>query len=240
MCRRELCRCRCGRFRWLGRATVIVTVLAASPSRALGQSDSVAVFAESFEDGLEAWEEQRLDRRSSDFRVIAVAGNEALAVTSEDAAGAVLRPLRSGPVRASRLRWRWSVEQSLTGNDEERAASGDDYAARVLALFGKAELSEDTRAIAYVWAGQEPIGSSYTNPNLPQVETIVLQSGDEQAGSWVTEERPVSADYRNAFGEAAPPVSAIAIIVDTDDTDASTTAWFDDFELWGSTGQSAP
>lgn len=64
---------------------MIVTVLAAGASPALGQSDSVAVFAESFEDGLEAWEEQRLDRRSSDFRVAVVAGNEVLAVNSEDA-----------------------------------------------------------------------------------------------------------------------------------------------------------
>lgn len=218
-------------------ATMILAAVACpvpAQSPASGQAGDDPLFEESFDGGLEGWEEQALDSRSSEFRVTTVAGDAVLAVSSEDAAGGIIRELSTGPVRASRLRWRWAVEESLAGNDRERDSGGDDYAARVLALFGSAELSEDTRALAYVWAGQEPVGSRYTNPNLSQVETLVLRSGDDRAGSWIAEERDVSADYEEAFGETAPPLLAIAVIVDTDDTDASAVAWFDDFQLWGS------
>ncbi|MDX1567434.1 MAG: DUF3047 domain-containing protein [Longimicrobiales bacterium] len=198
-----------------------------------GQSPSNPVFVESFDDGLEGWETQALDRQASEFQVVTADGDPSLAATSNDAAAALFLSLPTGPVDVSRLQWRWSVESSLTENARERESEGDDYAARILAVFGGTELSDDTRALAYVWAGQEPVGSRYRNPNLSQVETIVVQSGDRRAGRWVTEERLVSADYREAFGEPAPPLSALAIIVDTDDTDAAATAWFDDLRVWG-------
>jgi hypothetical protein len=46
------------------------------------------------------------------------------------------------------------------------------------------------------------------------------------------EDRDLATDYEHAFGEPAPDVAAVAILVDTDDTGGAAMAWFDDLELW--------
>jgi hypothetical protein len=60
---------------------------------------------------------------------------------------------------------------------------------------------------------------------------IVVESGAARAGQWVTIERDIAADFRAAFGEAAPPVTGIAISADTDNTGESVTAWFGDLQF---------
>lgn len=78
------------------------------------------------------------------------------------------------------------------------------------------------------WAASETVGSLFSNPYSVKVATIVIESGDEQAGKWVGEERDFVEDYRRAFGQAPQMIAAVAIVVDTDDTDSEATAWFDD------------
>jgi hypothetical protein len=190
------------------------------------------VLVEGFSDGLDGWDEQRLDRRSTEYRIVEVDGDPVLKGASDDAAAALVLPLRSGPVGRGRLRWRWRVLRSLSENARETEKRGDDYVARVFVLFGSAELAEGTRALAYAWAGRQPVGSVYPNPYLSDVATIVLQSGNARAREWVMEDRDLASDYESAFGEPAPDAAAVAILVDTDDTGGSAMAWFDDLELW--------
>jgi hypothetical protein len=47
-------------------------------------------------------------------------------------------------------------------------------------------------------------------------------------GEWVSERRNVRADYREAYGEAPPPVNGIAIMTDTDNTGGTATALYGD------------
>ncbi len=63
---------------------------------------------------------------------------------------------------------------------------------------------------------------------------VVLQSGDARAGTWIGEQRDVVEDYREAFGEAPATIAAVALMIDTDDTQSSAAAWFDDMvlDLW--------
>jgi DUF3047 family protein len=57
---------------------------------------------------------------------------------------------------------------------------------------------------------------------------IVLESGNGKAGTWIQEERDYIEDYQHCFERAPKELSAAAIMVDTDDTAAQATAWFDD------------
>jgi hypothetical protein len=214
----------------LALAGGLVWASASTPGYA--QVAPARVLAEDFSNGLDAWDEQRLDRRSTEYRIVEVDGDAVLKSASNDAAAALILPLRSGPVAPGRLRWRWRVLTSLTENSRETEQQGDDYAARVFVLFGNAELAEGTRAIAYAWAGRQPVGSTYPNPYLSDVATVVLQSGNARAREWVMEDRDLATDYEHAFGEPAPDVAAVAILVDTDDTGGAAMAWFDDLELW--------
>ena len=60
---------------------------------------------------------------------------------------------------------------------------------------------------------------------------IVVESGQDQVGRWVAEERNVYEDYRRAFGTEPPMISGLALMTDTDDTAASATAWYGDISF---------
>jgi hypothetical protein len=150
----------------------------------------------------------------------------------------LVRPIEGDLTDRAILRWRWKVGEPLAGNTRERDRDGDDYAARILVVFERGAVPSRTRALSYVWAANEPVGAVFPNPYSGRVGTVVLRSssgagvGDESAAAgWRAEERDLLADYRRYFGRPPRELSAVAILVDTDDTGLSTTAWFADLEL---------
>jgi hypothetical protein len=60
---------------------------------------------------------------------------------------------------------------------------------------------------------------------------VAVESGDENAGTWVTEERNVYEDYRRLFGEDPPDIGAVALMTDTDNTGGEATAYYGDITL---------
>ncbi len=71
----------------------------------------------------------------------------------------------------------------------------------------------------------------YPSPYSSNIATVVLRSGDRDAGQWVNEERDFIKDFERFFGETPEMVTALALMVDTDNTGARGRAWFDDLEL---------
>ena len=57
---------------------------------------------------------------------------------------------------------------------------------------------------------------------------IVVESGEAKLNRWVNEERNLYQDYKQAFGEAPPLISGVAIMTDTDNTGESATAFYGD------------
>ena len=212
------------------RAAAIAALAILVASRGLAAQQTIVV-REGFDDGLGSWEQVRLDRRQTAYNTFDSGGDRVLVASSSNAAAGLVRPVETpAPARAT-LQWRWRVTRSLTENDRERERRGDDYAARVFVMFGEHPFKRGTRALSYVWAGQEPVGARYRNPVVGDVATIVLRSGDGGAGRWQTEQRNLVVDFREAFGEDPPGITAIAVLVDTDDTDTELISWFDDFLL---------
>ncbi len=175
----------------------------------------------------DVWESQQLGGAETFYRVVEEAGDRVLRADADASATALFRRVNLSGI-ATRISWRWKVAASLRGNTEELRRSGDDYAARLFVIFGSGELNADTRALCYVWAATSVVGSSYRSPVVDGVMTIVLQSGDELAGTWIDQSRDFAADYRRAFGREPGRVGAIALLVDTDDTGRRATAWYDD------------
>jgi len=189
------------------------------------------VFEEDFSGGVDGWSRVRLDRRETAYGTTSFDGNTVLVATSDNSAAGYVRSLRMPAAARATLAWRWRIVHSLTDNDRERTRRGDDYVARVFALFGDRPFKRGNKALSYVWAGQEPAGAEYRNPVISDVATFVIRSGDEYAGRWMYEQRDLVTDYRTAFGEDPPPLTGIAVVVDTDDTSSRAIAWFDDFRL---------
>jgi hypothetical protein len=127
------------------------------------------------------------------------------------------------------LTWRWKIDHTLKKEDI-KLKTGDDFAARVYVVFPRTFFWR-MRAINYVWSAKMPKGSEARSPYTKNVVIVAVESGDEKAGSWVSEERNVYEDYKRIFGEEPPLLGGVAIMTDTDDTQDEATAWYGDITL---------
>lgn len=60
---------------------------------------------------------------------------------------------------------------------------------------------------------------------------IVVESGAAGVNQWLAVERNIAADFRTAFGEEPPAITAVAVATDTDNTGASVTAFYVDISF---------
>jgi len=178
--------------------------------------------------------ERVLSRRRTRYEVVQEGGKPVLRATSNQSASALWHKLALRTGVKGQVSWRWRVQASLSQNEHERERRGDDYAARLFVVFDSDRFGPLTQALCYVWAAREAVGAAYWSPYASGVATIVVESGDLRAKEWVAEERDFVADYRNVFGMPPKTVTAVAIMVDTDNTDLSATTWFASIELTSS------
>ncbi|UFS71228.1 DUF3047 domain-containing protein [Geomonas sp. RF6] len=155
--------------------------------------------------------------------------NAALVAHAAKAGSGLVKKLAADPKKYPRLTWSWKIEQTLKGEDI-RLKKGDDFAARVYVIFPRTFFWR-MRAINYVWAGKMPKGSEAKSPYTANSVIVAVESGDEKAGTWVSEERNVYEDYKRIFGEEPPQIGGVAIMTDTDDTQCDATAWYGDIAL---------
>jgi hypothetical protein len=169
---------------------------------------------------------------------------------SEASSSGLIREITINPHDYPIVQWRWKVTNILKKGDV-RTKEGDDYPARLYIAFeydaSRVGLLEKAKyetarllygkypplgAINYIWTSKEPIGMIVTNPYTERTKMIVVETGAGKVNTWVTEERNVLEDYRQAFGHEAPPgvpmISGVAIMTDTDDTKESATAYYGD------------
>jgi len=156
-------------------------------------------------------------------------GRTVLMARSRHAASGLVRKVNLDTKEFQLLRWSWKVEHTLKGEDVTKK-SGDDYAARVYVVFPRV-LFWQTRAINYIWSARMPRGSSAPSPYTANAVVVAVESGNEKAGQWATEERNIYEDYRKYFGEEPPKLGAVAVMTDTDDTGDEVTAYFGDILL---------
>lgn len=203
-------------------------------------AESSRVFREDFRAGWkDRWMEKALSGRRTRYEVVQEGGRPVLRATSDKSASLLWHKLGIRTGVKGRISWRWRGETSISQNEHEREQRGDDYAARLFVVFDSDLFSLHTQAICYVWAAREVVGAVYRSPYANGVATIVVESGDQRANEWATEERDFVADYRNVFAMTPTTVTAVAIMVDTDNTGSTATAWFDDIALASSSPESS-
>lgn len=197
------------------------------------------------------WSHETLPKveRPNEYGIVADQDTSVLRVRSASSASTLAAPARIGATQAASLRWRWKVSRALAGSDL-RSKAGDDYAARVYVLFDlpseRLSLADRVRiqaartlsgreipaaAICYVWGNAQPAGSSGWNPYTDRVRMVVVESGAERAMQWRSVERDLRRDWNDAFPGPMPPVRAIAVGADTDNTNDEVQAWFGDLVL---------
>lgn len=179
-------------------------------------------------EGLSGWEkkefkgvtEYRLDRENDTVVVKA---------TSQAAASGLVKKIVFDPRKYRYLRWSWKIDHTVAGGDEKTKA-GDDYAARIYVVFA-GKYFWQTKAINYIWANHLKTGDSLANAFTASAMMVAVQSGANNTGQWLAEERDIFADYQKLFGSDPGEASAIAIMTDTDNTGSSAQAWYGDITL---------
>ncbi len=225
------------------RIVGIVGLLGLAALRPAGavQLEEASVLQESFDAGWqERWREQRLAWRKTLYRTVERDGEAVLRAESWRSASGLWRPLRVDAPVSGTISWRWKIEHPIPRNRREREKRGDDYAARVFVVFGGEFAERDARAVCYVWAADLPVGSVFASPYTENVAMIVVASGVAGAGEWAEVERDFVSDYRAFFGEPPRTVSAVAVMVDTDNTSTLARTFFDDILVAASAGVASP
>jgi hypothetical protein len=176
------------------------------------------------------WSERRFDSTPTRYIELDENGSKVVMAASVDSASALWVPMETALSEKVELSWRWKVTRRLS-NHRERLKSGDDYAARVFVGFDDDPFSRDSRSLCYVWASKEPVGAVYPSPYSPNVMTIVLRNGKDGTGEWASETRNIVEDFQRAFGTSPRTLHAVAVMVDTDNTQSRATTWFSDLVL---------
>ncbi len=203
-------------FVWL--SVILATVAVA---------DELAVGRFSFE-GLTGWEEKHF-KGETGYRLVEEGDRMVVAATSRGGASGLFKELEFDPEKYRYLRWSWKIEQTIAEGDETTKA-GDDYAARVYVVF-PGRFFWQTKAINYIWANKLEQGQSIANAYTSSAMMVAVQSGNDNSGRWLFEQRDIYEDYEKLFGSSPGEAGAVAIMTDTDDTGGSATAWYGDITL---------
>lgn len=78
--------------------------------------------------------------------------------------------------------------------------NGDDFAACIYEAFPW-EFFWQAKASDYVWAATLPEWGSIPSPYTSKAVIVAVESGDDKAGQWFSEERDYYKDCRQLFNE---------------------------------------
>lgn len=182
-------------------------------------------------------------------------------VTAEDGGRTVLRahaqasstalicPVDIDPSSYPWLDWEWKVGAI---DDRANVAEGDrdDSPARLmvsfdgdmsrlglgdLLFFEQVELFTGKRlayaTLMYVWDPVLPVGTVVNYSRSSRVRYLVVESGHQRLGQWVSYRRNLAEDYRKVFGEEPGRLLSVAVMTDTDDLKMTTDVLYGDVSL---------
>jgi len=136
-----------------------------------------------------------------------VAGEPIIRCRMRDDATILQRPVRLKFDRAVKLRWSWKID-ALPSARREDAVSNHDY----LSVAVEFDNGQD---LTYLWSVAIPPESSFRCPisRWNGREThMVVRSGTERLGEWVSEERALWDDYGRAIGTQPAAIVAVWLI----------------------------
>jgi len=191
------------------------------------------------------WEEQRFPGKQPTLYTYGkVDGVDSVQATAVSSASMFRTVLQVPPAGVGRLQFSWKVPALMAASDMGRREADDAPARLVLAFDGDrsrfstkdALLSELARALTgeempyatltYVWCNHRPVGTVIPHPRTDRIRALVVESGPERLGRWVSYERDVRADFQRAFGEPAGTLVGMALMTDSDNTRSQAHAWY--------------
>lgn len=192
----------------------------AAPMTAVpGEPDTRSIF-EATDALTETWRHVRI-WGETEWRLAALDGEVVIDAVGRGSSSGLARWVEIDTAACPVAEWSWRVDDLPEGSDLGQR-DREDVAASVMFVFGDPGSLGNPRPVPtlrYAWASAaNPVDAIFDSPHLPgSLKTIVVRSGDEALGQWVTESRDLRADYRRAFGSSPEgPIEAFALFTDND------------------------
>ena len=187
------------------------------------------------------------------IEIVKLGDERVLKLATDKSYGTALHELKPVVLGAgSSLNWRWRLEKGIETADLA-TKEGDDAPLKICAMFDMpldklgfvernlVRLARSASAeklpgatLCYVWDHKLAAGTQLPNAYSQRLRFIVLDSGDKKKGQWVVHQRDLAADLQRAFGHefaTPPPLIAIVVGADADNTQARSLAYVGDIAL---------
>lgn len=117
------------------------------------------------------------------------------------------------PAKFRTLRWTWKATTLPTGGDIRTSdefffspKNKNDQAMQVILTF------KNKKMLSYIWDTTAPAGTELKESNFRfNIQAIVVESGPDRLGQWLTYSRDFGDDYRRRHGGDPPPVIAVSV-----------------------------
>ncbi len=161
-------------------------------------------------------------------------GKAAIRLKTQDSASMLYRMVDISIDDYPNLTWQWLIEQGINANFDEMTSEGDDHPARFFLGFRDAEGEE--RHLEIVWGNDvlkagdwKHLSYFFGQKSFPH---FVANGGRKNEGKWFSEEVDLAELYSELWGDAkGVKLIEVALFCDTDQTDASSIAYFADVQL---------
>lgn len=192
-------------------------------------AERTILFSEDFEKPLgERWKQVKFGELT-DYRIVTENSNACLKATANSTSSAFATKIEVQPAATMTIRWRWKISSCPTNGSEDKLATFD-HTARIFVAFDT--FIGPPRTINYVWANRMETNSVFDHPSSSRSKFIVLESGNERAGQWISEERDLAKDWQRLFkNEKMPRIVGLGVFTDSDGTQTSVTGWCDDIVI---------
>jgi hypothetical protein len=166
------------------------------------------------------WTGETFGRRAEyEFTIEQDGGRRVLHLKSQNEHSTIAREV-TGKVNLKEtpiLEWTWKTTILPTGGDLRRKETTD-IAAQIYVVWPRFPALLRSRIIGYVWDATTPASTIVKSQKTGTVTFVVMRSGSEDLGKWVTERRNVAEDYATIFGGPPEDPRAITISIDSNDT----------------------
>ena len=164
---------------------------------------------------------QKWGQPAYDFAIEQDSTEKVLHVKSRGDSSTIVKELKVNVKDTPILQWRWKAVTLPQGGDSRNEAT-DDQALQIYVTFERFPSIARSRIIGYIWDSTAPEGLVVKSEKSRLVTYIVVRSGAQHLGKWLTESRNVYEDYKRIYGEEPnEPVKGVAIATDSDDTKSS-------------------
>ena len=181
-------------------------------SVAWGQTTVLVDFSFTQETVPKGWE-RSVNAGEAQLELVQDDGKRALRMRSDQASFSLQKKIRI-PLRTSPfLVWDWKVTELPKGGDFRHSGT-DDQAAQLIIAFSSSHF------LSYIWDSTAPKGmiGSASAPLFKKIFAVVMQSGTQGLGTWITERRNLIDDYKQAYGEEPEVIEGVRIQINSQHT----------------------